>query len=108
MDDQSVNVSGSGNRVIAHSTNSRNASSGNLTEEATLINERIAIILAGVRQHEGSVTINYNADDEVWLVGVVFGQEAEDSDMAGGVSYGMGVSLAECLRMVVEETGWDR
>jgi hypothetical protein len=43
--------------------------------------------------------------DDRWIVGYEFGREAEDSDMAGGASYGMGANLNQALRQVFDEVG---
>lgn len=100
MGDQSVNVSGSGNRVIAHSTNVQGV-------EREEIKQGVEILLVGLQREEGALTIGYS-ETAGWVVGLHFGHEAEGSDMAGGASYGTDPSLAEALRVVIEETGWDR
>jgi hypothetical protein len=43
--------------------------------------------------------------DDRWIVGYEFGREAEDSDMAGGASYGIGGNLNIALRHVFDEVG---
>lgn len=43
--------------------------------------------------------------DDSWVVAYEFGREAEDSDMAGGASYGIGGNLNEALRTVFIEVG---
>lgn len=45
-------------------------------------------------------------DISVWRVGLVFGQEADDSPMAGGAAYGSGPSLQQALRAALDEAGW--
>lgn len=38
-----------------------------------------------------------------WIVSLIWGQEAEDSPMAGAASYGVGDTLAEALGQVYDE-----
>lgn len=55
--------------------------------------------------HLGVAYIDHRAE---WLVAVEWGQEAEDSPMAGAASYGTGDTLEQALDQVLAETGWSR
>jgi hypothetical protein len=59
--------------------------------------------LIGLLHAEGGrLIIHFDKSREEWMVGVEFGQEAEDSDMAGGASYSLG-PLPEAIHAVVRE-----
>jgi hypothetical protein len=53
------------------------------------------------RQGEGHLAVSLSKSE--WTVGYSFGKEAEDSDMAGAASYGVGPDLETALRQVVDE-----
>lgn len=59
------------------------------------------------KQESGSVAIGYNKDRDGsrWLVSVVFGREAPDSDMAGGAAHGLSEDLGEALAHAAGECG---
>lgn len=50
--------------------------------------------------------VSKDKEDEHWVAMAEFGQEAEDSPMVGGASYGMGPSANEAVSTVLTETRW--
>lgn len=74
----------------------------------------------GLAEQGGKIVISHHArqgrdglqvsarENDPWVVGIEFGQEAPDSDMAGGAAYGMGETMLEALQQAVDETGWLR
>jgi hypothetical protein len=52
----------------------------------------------------GQLVISKNADQE-WLVGLTWGKEAEDSDMAGAAAYGVGHSADAALIGLLNDLG---
>lgn len=74
----------------------------------------------GLTEQGGKIVISHHArqsgdelqvsarESDPWVVGIEFGQEAPDSDMAGGAAYGMGDTMIEALQKAVDETGWLR
>ena len=63
------------------------------------------LLEALVKFDGGDLTIAYSPDDETspWLVGSTFGQEAEDSPMAGGAVYGAAVELGDALDQALSD-----
>lgn len=55
-----------------------------------------------LRSQGGHLGFGYNPDNGEWLIALVFGKEAEDSDMAGGASYALG-DLPQCIDQVLKE-----
>lgn len=60
----------------------------------------------GLTREGGRLYVSHDLD--TWVVGIEFGKEAPDSDMAGGAAYGRGETMIEALRQAVDETGWLR
>jgi hypothetical protein len=56
-----------------------------------------------LRREGGRLMIATSGDN--WLVGVEFGQEADDSDMAGGAAYASESSITDALEYVLGEVG---
>ena len=56
-----------------------------------------------LKSEGGQLVITYNNDKEKWVLGLEFGREAEDSDMAGGASYYSGIDLEWGLNQIVQE-----
>lgn len=71
--------------------------------------QMVEIILRNLMEQGGRlvITVDHDRGDPV-VVGCEFGQEAEDSPMAGGASYGIGETPEQALATVLGETGWDR
>ena len=55
----------------------------------------------------GQLSFNYDGRGG-WTVMCVFGREAPDSPMAGGVAIGCGVTAADALEGALDEAGWHR
>lgn len=59
-----------------------------------------------LNQEAGQLTLVLDPDgDDGWTVAMTFGQEAPDSDMAGGAAYGTGTTAADALREALHECG---
>lgn len=52
----------------------------------------------------GQLTMAFGIDNE-WTVGMIWGQEAPDSDMAGGASFAVDPDLLVALTKVAAEVG---
>lgn len=59
----------------------------------------------GLAKQGGQLVVT---SDDGLVLALTFGQEAEDSDMAGGAAYGMGEpdELAAALEALLDEAGW--
>lgn len=61
-------------------------------------------ILTLIEKQSGIMTMGcIGTDNMPWMVSVTFGHEAPDSPMAGGASYGHGITLTEALNEIREE-----
>jgi len=76
------------------------------------VDELMGGLLDHLAGEGGRLVISYTpqspeeeSPDERWLVGYEFGREAEDSDMAGGASYGVNATLRDALQHVFDEVG---
>jgi hypothetical protein len=72
------------------------------------VDELMAGILDHLAQEDGRLMVSHRpATDgsERWVVGYEWGHEAEDSDMVGAASYGMGPVLRDALQQVFDEIG---
>lgn len=60
--------------------------------------QKLAKVLDKAEELDANVSLSrsgYGVGE--WAIGIVFGEEAEDSPMAGGASYGAGDDLSSCL-----------
>jgi hypothetical protein len=62
-----------------------------------VIAERLAI-------EEGSFALSYFEGQ--WSVAIVWGQEADDSPMAGAAAYGLGTTAREAIEAAIREAAW--
>lgn len=63
-----------------------------------------------IRQGQGQLVLAVsptpsNSEPTEWMAGFTFGQEAPDSDMAGGAAYGMGETATDALRQALNDAG---
>lgn len=62
--------------------------------------------VARVLEKEGGrLAIAYDHHRAEWVVGLEFGQEADDSDMAGGAAYGTGDTYSEAMAQAAGDLG---
>lgn len=60
--------------------------------------EKLAKVIDKAEELDGNVALTRQGyGDGEWSIGIVFGEEAPDSPMAGGASYGAGDDLNSCL-----------
>lgn len=61
----------------------------------------------GLHREGGQLVVTASPDRRrEWTVGLTFGEEAQDSPMAGGAAYGMADNLQDALRAALDEAGW--
>jgi hypothetical protein len=56
-------------------------------------------------EEEGGRLMISKMDDGSWVVGMEWGREAEDSDMAGAAAYGLQPNLYDALDQALGEVG---
>lgn len=60
--------------------------------------EKLAKVMDKADELDANVSLTRSGyGDEEWSIGIVFGEEAPGSPMAGGASYGAGDDLSSCL-----------
>jgi hypothetical protein len=67
--------------------------------------DKLNCLLATVREQGGRVLISYDDEDHVWMIGMEWGREAPDSNMAGAAAYGLQDKFEDALNQVVGEAG---
>jgi hypothetical protein len=58
-----------------------------------------------IAEEGGRLMISYEEEKGVWITGMEWGKEAEDSDMAGAAAYGLQDTLESSLGALVEDAG---
>ena len=70
---------------------------------------RLAAIIDGLTAAQGgSVTVAFSSERNEWMVAAEYGQEAEDSPMAGAASYQHGTTAREAIDRMLTETRWSQ
>jgi hypothetical protein len=73
----------------------------------TTVGPRFAVAMATIVEHmgrqQGAFAISYAGPNSGWIASYEFGQEAEDSPMAGGASYGADHNLVVAVEQVAKE-----
>lgn len=62
-------------------------------------------MLAEYIDERGGGSIGFGVNEGEWTVSAIFGQEAEDSPMAGGAAHGIASTLAEAVEQAAGECG---
>lgn len=74
------------------------------------MNDRLEQIIKGITAAGGGsfqmTLIDEGSDAGNWAVAVVFGREAEDSPMVGGVSMMMAPTANDAIQHILDETRW--
>jgi hypothetical protein len=76
----------------------------------TGVGDLVEAILARVGEHQYRLVVSHSVPGgtqrpDRYVVGIEFGREAPDSDMAGGAAYGLAPVLTDALRQVAGDLG---